>query len=178
MVPRWWRNRVERPLSTQQIHQKIICVQSNPHRTTSECWWRIQMPSKANQSSQYEVWCVLVIQSCLTLCIPMDCSPLGSSVLGISQARILGEQPFLSLGNLPDPGIEPRSPTLQVNSLPSEPLGKSHFYDKSLNFGTTDIQFRSVQLLHRVWPCDREDHSTPGLPVHHQLPKFTQAHVR
>ena len=124
MVPRWWRNRVERPLSTQQIHQKIICVQSNPHRTTSECWWRIQMPSKANQSSQYEVWCVLVTQSCLTLCIPMDCSPLGSSVLGISQARILGEQPFLSLGNLPDPGIEPRSPTLQENSLPSEPLRK------------------------------------------------------
>ena len=28
-------------------------------------------------------------QSCLTLCEPMDCSPLGSSVHGISQARIL-----------------------------------------------------------------------------------------
>ena len=33
--------------------------------------------------------CVLVAQSCLTLCDPMDCSPLGSSVLGILQARIL-----------------------------------------------------------------------------------------
>ena len=30
-----------------------------------------------------------VIQSCLTLCNPMDCSPPGSSVHGISQARIL-----------------------------------------------------------------------------------------
>ena len=29
------------------------------------------------------------LQSCLTLCDPMDCSPPGSSVLGISQARIL-----------------------------------------------------------------------------------------
>ena len=29
------------------------------------------------------------LQSCLTLCDPMDCSPLGSSVLGILQARIL-----------------------------------------------------------------------------------------
>ena len=28
-------------------------------------------------------------QSCLTLCDPMDCSPLGSSVHGVSQARIL-----------------------------------------------------------------------------------------
>ena len=33
--------------------------------------------------------------------------------------------PFLSPGDLPDPGIEPRSPTLQVDSLPSEPPGKS-----------------------------------------------------
>ena len=32
---------------------------------------------------------VLVIQSCLTLCDLMDCSPLVSSVHGISQARIL-----------------------------------------------------------------------------------------
>ena len=33
--------------------------------------------------------CVLVPQSCLTLCDPMDCSPPGSSVHGVSQARIL-----------------------------------------------------------------------------------------
>ena len=33
--------------------------------------------------------CVLVTQSCLTLCDPMDCSPPGSSVHEISQARIL-----------------------------------------------------------------------------------------
>ena len=32
---------------------------------------------------------VLVAQSCLTLCNPVDCSPLGSSVHGILQARIL-----------------------------------------------------------------------------------------
>ena len=33
--------------------------------------------------------CYLVVQSCLTLCDPIDCSPTGSSVHGISQARIL-----------------------------------------------------------------------------------------
>ena len=34
--------------------------------------------------------CVIVLsQSCLALCNPMDCSLPGSSVLGISQARIL-----------------------------------------------------------------------------------------
>ena len=41
-----------------------------------------------------EIWyasgvCVLVTQSCLTLCDPMDCSLPGSSVHGILQARIL-----------------------------------------------------------------------------------------
>ena len=35
------------------------------------------------------VVCVLVVQSCLTLCDPMDCSLPGSSVYGIFQARIL-----------------------------------------------------------------------------------------
>ena len=35
------------------------------------------------------------------------------------------------------------------------------------------IQFSSVQLLSHARLCD----STPGLPVHHQLPEFTQTHV-
>ena len=33
-------------------------------------------------------------------------------------------QPFLSPGGLPNPGIEPRSPALQADSLPAEPQGK------------------------------------------------------
>ena len=57
------------------------------------------------------------VQSCLTLCDPMDWSPPGSSVHGILQARILEwvAVPFLSPGNLPDSGIESAflaSPTL------------------------------------------------------------------
>ena len=41
-----------------------------------------------HNSSFYRV-CVLVAQSCLTLCNPMDCSLPGSSVHGILQAKIL-----------------------------------------------------------------------------------------
>ena len=37
--------------------------------------------------------------------------------------------------------------------------------------------FSSVQLLSHVRLCDPMDCSTPGLPVHHQLPEFTQTHV-
>ena len=38
-------------------------------------------------------------------------------------------------------------------------------------------QFSSVQSLSRVRLCDPMNRSTPGLPVHHQLPEFTQTHV-
>ena len=46
-------------------------------------------------------------QSCATLCNPMDCSPPGSAVQEILQARILEQLPFLPSGDVPDPGIEP-----------------------------------------------------------------------
>ena len=39
--------------------------------------------------------------------------------------------PFPPPGDLPNPGIKPRSPTLQVDSLPSEPPGKAHGVGKS-----------------------------------------------
>ena len=53
--------------------------------------------------------CVKSLESCLTLCDPMDYSPPGSSLHGILQARILEWLPFSSPGDLPDPGIEPVS---------------------------------------------------------------------
>ena len=65
---------------------------------------------------------LFVTQSWLTLCNLRDYSPPGSSVHGIHQARILSKFPFLSPGNLPNPGTEPGSPAQQTNSLPSEPL--------------------------------------------------------
>ena len=60
-------------------------------------------------------------QSCLTFCDPMDCSLPGFSVCGIFQARTL--EWVATPGDLPDPGIEPRSPALQADALPSEPPG-------------------------------------------------------
>ena len=54
----------------------------------------------------------LVAQSCPTLCDPVDCSPPGASVHGISQARTLEWVPFPPLRDLPNPRVEPASPTL------------------------------------------------------------------
>ena len=49
---------------------------------------------------------VLVAQLCPTLCEPVDCSPLDSSVHGILQARILEWVAIPFSRGLPEPGIE------------------------------------------------------------------------
>ena len=59
-----------------------------------------------------------VTQLCPTLSDPMDCSPPGSSVHELSQARILEWVAFLSPRDLPDPGIDPLCPALSGGSLP------------------------------------------------------------
>ena len=43
--------------------------------------------------------------------------------------------------------------------------------------GSVSVQFTSVQSLSHVGLCNTMNLSTPGLPVHHQLPEFTQTHV-
>ena len=64
---------------------------------------------------------VLVSQSCLTLCNSMDCSLPGSSLHGIFPGKNIGVgRHSLLQGNVPDPGIEPRSPAMQADSLLSE----------------------------------------------------------
>ena len=68
--------------------------------------------------------CAKLLQSYLTLCYPMDYSPPGSSVHGDSPGKNTGGLPYPPPRDHPNPGIKPRSPTLQVDSLPSEPPGK------------------------------------------------------
>ena len=79
-----------------------------------------------------------VIQSCLTLSNPMDCSP-----------RAVLNHPK------PSPGI------LRDRILPPTWLSG----------------FSSVQSLSHVRLCDCMDCSTPGSPVHHQLPELAQIHI-
>ena len=67
----------------------------------------------------------LVPQSCPTLCDPVDCGPPGSSVpRGFSRQEYWSGLPYPPPGDLSNPGIKPRSPALQMESLLSEPPGK------------------------------------------------------
>ena len=70
---------------------------------------------------------------------PTLCHLKGCTVHGILQARIL-----------PNPGIEPRSPTSQADSLPAEPQGKS----KNTGVGSLSLPqgiFPNQGLLHCSW---------------------------
>ena len=67
----------------------------------------------------------LVAKSCPTLATPWTIySPPGSSVHGILQARILEWVAIPFYRDFPNPGIEPRSPALQADSLQTELRGQ------------------------------------------------------
>ena len=97
-----------------------------------------------------------VAKSCLTLCDPMDYSTPGSSVHGILQAR-----------------------TLEWLAMPSS-RGSSQLRNQT-HVSCIGRWVLSVQLsaVAQSCPtlCDPMNRSTSGLPVHQQLPEFTQTQV-
>ena len=82
--------------------------------------------------------------------------PPGSSIHGILQART-GVGSHCLLEGLPDPGIEPRSPALQADSLPSEPSGKPIVPDEYL------LNMKKEEIMHRL------TQSFPSLGIRAQL---------
>ena len=134
-------------------------------RSSHEGWKRRHIPSpkcplEAGQGlcprstplkskKQLEGICVLhvnvnvkVAQLCPTLCDSMDCSPPGSSVRGILQARILEWVAIPFQGIFPNQGSNPGLPQLRADSLLSEPPrkpkntgvgGLSHLYGNFLS---------------------------------------------
>ena len=90
--------------------------------------------------------------------------------MGFFRQECKSRLPFPSPGDLPNPGIEPRSPALQTDALPSEPPGKpTHHLSKALSntitssirtstdefSGDTNIQFATEQKLRS--PCEEGD---------------------
>ena len=99
-------------------------------------------------------------------CNPMDCSLPGFPVHGILQARIL-EWVAISCSR----GI---FPTQELN------LGLLHcrqiLYQLNYEGSPLSVCFSRVAQSCPTL-CDPMNHSTPGLPVHYQLPEFTHTHV-
>ena len=68
----------------------------------------------------------LVAKSCLTLATPWTVAQQFRLSMGFPRQEYWSGLPFPSPRDLPDPGIEPRSPVLQAVSLPTEPQGKPY----------------------------------------------------
>ena len=97
------------------------------------------------------------------LCDSMDCSPPGSSDHGMFQASILR---WLVI------------PSCRGSSQSRDQIQLSSIADRFFTIWATReaLQFNSV--AQSCLPlCDPKNCSTPGLPVHHQLPESTQTHV-
>ena len=63
-------------------------------------------------------------------CIIAHQAPLS---MGFSRQVYCSGWPFSSPGDLPDPGIKPRCPALQIDSAPSEPPGNPNIYVAAIN---------------------------------------------
>ena len=81
----------------------------------------------------------------------------------VSRLKYWSRQPFPSPGDLPSPGIKPRSPALQVDSLPAEPQGKPISYPKK----PCNLQSQTISGLsdHVVYPQNENFSSLPTFRV-------------
>ena len=73
----------------------------------------------------------LVTKLCLTVVTPWTVARQAPLSMGFSRQEDWSGLPFPSPEDLPDPGIEPRSSALHVDSLPFEPPGKPQFRDST-----------------------------------------------
>ena len=144
------------PKQKKRINSAFLCLWRSDLLSTS---WSLLFESEVHWWQPtlviFHVVLCWVAQSCLTLFDPMDGSPPGSSVHGDSPGKNTGVGCHALLqGNLPNPGTEPRSPTLQADSLPSELPGKSskRVYNHKSIFGGNH---RWKNLNHKTNPSKR-----------------------
>ena len=102
----------------------------------------------------------------------MDCSLPGSSVHGISRQLLQWAAISFSRGS-----SRPRDRTW-VSHIAGRPftLRATREEAPSTREFISSVQLSSVTQS-CLTLCNPMNHSTPGLPVHHQLPEFTQTHV-
>ena len=90
--------------------------------------------------------CTKLLQSCLTLCNPMDHSRQAPLFMGFSRQEYLGGLPFPSPGDLPDPGIKPmplKSPALAGRFFITRATGEAPQY---LNHSSSSKVFSKPHL--------------------------------
>ena len=84
--------------------------------------------------------------------------------------------PFIPHSPLPNPCVH-KSVTYVCIFIAALKIGSSVHRSRFHTYVLISDQIRSDKWLSCPTLCNPMNHSTPGLPVHHQLPEFTQTHV-
>ena len=77
--------------------------------------------------------------------VQLFATPWTIEFLEFSRPEYWNGQPFPSPGNLPNPGIEARSPEFQVDSLPAEPQGEPLFNTHQFNTHPNNVMMKNNQ---------------------------------
>ena len=107
----------------------------------------------------------LVAKSCLTLATPWIVACQAPLSVGFSRQEYWSGLPFLSPGDLPDPGIEPRSPALQTDSLLTELWGKCKNFNNKVILQSQNLPIRKRLISSQDWWAVSEHRHQPGLQV-------------
>ena len=91
----------------------------------------------------------LVAKLCPTLATPWTVARKAPLSMGFSRQECWSELPFPSPGDLPDPGIKPESPALQLDSLPTELWGSPHIQIQSNLWKITAHVAKSLLMVNR-----------------------------
>ena len=114
-------------------------------------------------------------ESCPTLYHPVDCSAQAPLSMVFPRQEYWSGLPCSSPGIFPIQRSNPRLLHPLHCGWILYPL--SHIGSQiCVSVQLSSVQFSSVAQL-CLTLCNPMNHSTPGLPVHHQLPEFTQTHV-
>ena len=105
------------------------------------------------EESRLKIHVLFCTQLCLTFCDPMDCSLPGPLSTGFSRQEYWSGLPFPSPGNLPKPGVEPRSRASQNDSSSLSHQDRWHVSNASPLENLDESCFHNC-FLHLTWiPC-------------------------
>ena len=122
--------------------------------------------------------CCSIAKSCLTPCDPVDCSTSGFPVLhylpGFEQTHVQ----WIDNVILPShPLLPPPPPAFNLSQHQGLFQWVGFYASGGQNIGASALASVSSVTQLCLTLCDPMDCSTPGLPVHHQLPDLGQTHV-
>ena len=127
-IPAWCPNTASRT-NKEENTRALMTLITRKGQNPPDCWSNWPLPGlwfqfkvvyeTLESESESEV-----AQSCPTLCDSWTVAHEAPPTMGFSRQDYWSGLPFPSPGDLPDPGIRPRSPALKADTLTSAPPGK------------------------------------------------------